>query len=330
MSAFIPHGVSMDIRQLRYFVAIAENGSFSRAAETLHVAQPGLSLHMRNMEEALGTKLLFRTPRGVVLTEAGSILLRHARNILQQLMLAETEIRSHEDVPSGEVRLGLPGTISEILSVPLIRTARHRYPSIKLRILEGMSGFVLEWLRDSRVDLAVLYSSAEDPAIRTLKLLTETLVFLGPAKPDGGSGLPPSGQAVTFEALTGKPLILPSRGHGLRDHLDRTAAAAGHELTTVVDVDSYSNIKDLSAEGFGFSILPEHAVSRDAAAGRLATWPIRDPWLRRDVYLAHAIDRPIAKSVKVVRDIAIATLIDLANSGQWVGATTTDDLTIAG
>src|SRR5690606_260802 len=152
----------MDIRQLRYFVAIAEQGSFSRAAALLHIAQPALSLHVRNMEFDLGTPLLFRSPKGVVPTEAGEILLRNARIIIDQLAIAEEEIRGHDNDPSGEVRLGLPGTISQILAVPLITAARTRYPKIKLRIAEAMSGFVLEWMRDARIDLAILYRDVSD------------------------------------------------------------------------------------------------------------------------------------------------------------------------
>ena len=87
----------MDIRQLRYFVAIAEQGSFSRAAALLHIAQPALSLHVRNMEFDLGTPLLFRSPKGVVPTEAGEILLRNARIIIDQLAIAEEEIRGHDN-----------------------------------------------------------------------------------------------------------------------------------------------------------------------------------------------------------------------------------------
>ena len=78
----------MDLRQLRYFIAIVEQGSFSKAAETLNVAQPALSLHVRNMEAELGSALLFRSPQGVVATEAGEILIRHARIVIDQLSIA--------------------------------------------------------------------------------------------------------------------------------------------------------------------------------------------------------------------------------------------------
>ena len=147
----------MDLRQLRYFIAIVEQGSFSKAAEVLNVAQPALSLHVRNMEVELGSPLLFRSPQGVVATEAGEILLRNARIIIDQFSIARHEIQGHEAEPSGEVRVGLPGTISQILSVPLIIEARKQFPKIKLRIADGQ----LEAVRLGRKTLRIKVDSVE-------------------------------------------------------------------------------------------------------------------------------------------------------------------------
>ncbi|MFT7391214.1 MAG: LysR family nitrogen assimilation transcriptional regulator, partial [Paracoccaceae bacterium] len=144
----------MDIKQLRHFLAIVEEGSFSRAALRIGVAQPALSLRVRKMEEALGTPLLLRSAGGVTPTEAGELLARRARTLLADLDRTEEEIRSLGAEPSGKVRIGLPGTISGIVSVPLIALMRARHPRIRLNIAEAMSGFVAEWLRDGRIDLA--------------------------------------------------------------------------------------------------------------------------------------------------------------------------------
>ncbi|ANG99490.1 LysR family transcriptional regulator [Brucella pseudogrignonensis] len=311
----------MDMRQMRYFVAIVEHGSFSRAAEFLHVAQPALSLHVRNMEADLETPLLFRTPRGVQPTEAGTILLRHARTILDQLTVAEEEIRGHQNDPEGEVRLGLPGTIGEILGVPLITAVHLRYPRIKLRIAEAMSGFVQQWLREGSIDLAVLYGEVAETGIRTEALLEEPLQFFGAPALAERDGLPPSGTALPFPDATRLPLILPGEGHGLRELLKRHARADDLGLNTVIEVDSYNNIKSLVCEGFGYSILPENAIAAEVAAGRLAHWPIISPALRRTVHLAHPGERPMTNAVRVVQDLARETLRDLARNRRWIGAT---------
>ena len=309
----------LDMRQLRYFAAIVEHGSFSRAAEALRIAQPSLSLHVRNMEAALGTPLLFRTARGVTPTEAGSILLRHARVILGQLTAAEEEIRGHDSDPAGEVRLGLPGTISQILAVPLIRETHRRHPRIKLRIAEAMSGFVLEWMREGRIDLAVLYGEARDHGLQTERVLDEDLHFFGPPAMADDDGLPPGGSDIGFGRLMDLPLILPGNGHGLRDLLRRYADHGDLSLNTVIDVDSYSNIKALVIDGMGYSILPPNAIAAELGRGQLRAWTICDPQIRRSVHLTHATDRPQTNAVCAVLALARDTLIDLSRTGQWAG-----------
>lgn len=310
----------MDLRQLRYFVAIVEQGSFSRAATFLHVAQPALSLHVRNMEADLGTPLLFRTPRGVEPTEAGTILLRHARIILDQLTVAEEEIRGHQNDPEGEVRLGLPGTIGQILAVPLITAVHLRYPKIKLRIAEAMSGFVLEWLREERIDLAILYGQSEDHGIKTEKLLAEKLQFFGPAAGLRSERLPPPGSEMAFADVARLPLILPGKGHGLRELLNRHASTAKQDLNSVIDVDSYGNIKLLVEEGLGYSILPENAIAAEVLDDRLRSWTIAKPLIMRHIHLAHSANRPMTNAVAVVQSLARETLRHLARTGRWVGA----------
>lgn len=309
----------MDLRQLRYFVAIVEQGSFSKAAAALNVAQPALSLHVRNMEADLKTPLLFRSPQGVVAMEAGEILLRNARIIIDQFAVAAEEIRGHEAEPAGEVRLGLPGTISQILSVPLIMAARKRYPKIKLRIAEAMSGFVLEWMRDGRIDLAVLYISVDDRGLASRQVLTEELCLLGPPEPLENTRLPAE-TTLAYADVARLPLILPSLNHGLRELVEREAAQAGLMLNTIIDVDSYGNIKELVEEGMGYSILPYNAIAREVQEGRLIHRNITAPVLKRDVHLVHTATRPMTNAVAAIEQLCRSTLLSLAQTGRWNGA----------
>lgn len=309
----------MDIRQLRYFVAIAEQGSFSRAAAHLHVAQPALSLHVRNMETDLDVQLLHRSPKGVIPTEAGTILLRNARIILDQLTIAEEEVRGHQNDPAGEVRLGLPGTVSEVLSVPLIAATHLRYPKIKIRIAEAMSGFVLEWMRESRIDLAIVYRDVSDHGIETVQLLEEELFFFGPAEDPEHQDLPPPGKAIKFGQVARLPLILPGPSHGLRELVARQATTIDIGLNTVIDIDSYGNIKELVRDGFGYSILPANAIARETQAGELRQWPIVDPSIRRSLYLAYSIERPMTNAVAAIRTLASEVLRELSRTGRWAG-----------
>ncbi|WP_051329195.1 LysR family transcriptional regulator [Geminicoccus roseus] len=309
----------MDLRQLRYFIAIVEQGSFSKAALTLHVAQPALSLHVRNMEADLGTPLLFRSPQGVVPTEAGEILLRKARLIVEQFEAVRQEIEGHEAEPSGEVRLGVPGTISQILAVPMITEVRRLYPKIKLRIAEAMSGFVLEWLRENRIDLGILYLPVEDRGLTSRSVLSEELTLFAPAARIGVCTDQPGEGPVAYADVAHLPLILPSPGHGLRQLLEDKATARGLLLNSVIDVDSYGNIKELVEAGLGYSILPTQAIAKEVQAGRLRTWRVENPLLRRTVHLVHPADRPMPNAVAAIEQVCRTTLARLVESGRWDG-----------
>ena len=294
-------------------MAIIQCGSITRASLQLNVAQPALSLHIRNMEADLGVPLLFRTPQGVLPTEAGATLLRHAQLILGQFEQAQAEIRGGQAEPAGEVRLGLPSSISQILGVPLILAARERYPRISLRVAEAMSGYVLDWLHAGRVDLGLLYAVVEDRGLRSTSLLTEELVLFGPAEATAEL------RAVPPQALADRPLVLPSPGHGLRDLLDAHAAEHGLRLSPVVEIDAYASIKTMVERGLGFSVLPAHAVREEVAEGRLRAWPFEPPLLRT-IHLAQPTDRPLSHAARAVEGLCRTTMAELVRSGAWHSA----------
>ena len=172
-----------------------------------------------------------------------------------------------------------------MLSVPLIMAARKMYPNIKLRIAEAMSGFVLEWIRNNRVDLAVLYIPVEDRVLTSYPVLTEELCLLGPMRPiDGVKPLPKQGEC-SYKQVSQLPLILPSPTHGLRELLEKAASQNALDLNTIIDVDSYGSIKELVEQGLGYSILPFNSIAREIRDGRLSHWRIGKPELKRDVHL---------------------------------------------
>jgi LysR family nitrogen assimilation transcriptional regulator len=303
----------MDIKQLRHFLAIVEEGSFSRAALRIGVAQPALSLRVRKMEEALGTPLLLRSAGGVTPTEAGELLARRARTLLADLDRTEEEIRSLGAEPSGKVRIGLPGTISGIVSVPLIALMRARHPRIRLNIAEAMSGFVAEWLRDGRIDLAVLYTDMPEAGIAARPLLAEELVVLTPPGANGP-------EIESLSALADMALVLPSAAHGLRAMIDRGLRAHGVSVEPAIEVDSYANIKRLVAAGYGSSILPFHAVAAEAQSGALTVRRFAHPRLWRRAHLASATARPMTRAAAAVAEALCEVSARLIADGVWAGA----------
>ena len=130
----------MELRQLRYFVAIVDHGSLSRAALVLHVAQPALTQQLRQLEEELGVQLLHRSAQGVLSTDAGKVFYEHAQAILKQVADAQAAVVQSAERPSGSVTLGLPHSISGALALPLLTAIRQRYPEITLQLTEEITG----------------------------------------------------------------------------------------------------------------------------------------------------------------------------------------------
>ena len=181
----------MDLKQLEYFVRVAELGSFTRAAQVLGVAQPALSRQVRLLEVELRQNLLVRNGRGATPTQAGQLLLEHGRGILHQVERALEELGRVRSGLSGRVALGLPPSVARMLTVPLTRAFRQRLPQAKLSISEGLSTAMQENLTNGRLDIAVLYNPSPVPGIELQALLEEDLLLVQPRPPGLQEDPPP-------------------------------------------------------------------------------------------------------------------------------------------
>lgn len=307
----------MDLRQLRYFSAIVAHGSITRAAAALGVAQPALSTHLRNMEARLGRPLLIRGRAGVTPTEAGALLAARAERVLQDMARLEEDLRDLDRDPAGAVHVGLPGTVAEIVALPLIQAVAARYPRVRLTIAEAMSGFIGAWLAEGRVDIGVQYGPSVDDGILGEKLLEEELAVIWPGAGRGAEVAPPG--VVELDALQDAPMVLPSGAHGLRALLEAACAPLGFAPRAVVEIDSYANIKRLVAAGHGASVLPLHAVRAELAAGALRASRVAPPGLRREAWLAWPAPalRPPSRAQEAVRDTLREVILSLAETGAW-------------
>ncbi|WP_374306664.1 LysR family transcriptional regulator [Dongia sp.] len=305
----------MDLRQLRYFVAIVEHGSFSKAANQLRVAQPALSQHLRHMEEELGVTLLHRGTRGVLPTEAGERLLQRAKAILTEFGELRDTVRGEKSAPVGEVCFGIPGTVSELLSVPLIEAAQARYPTVRIRIAEAMSGYILDWLRRGEVDLAMIYSTSNPGGLAIHHALTEELCLFGAAELEACQVA--TGNPVTLAEAANLDLILPGPAHGLRDLIEEAALSINAPIWPAIEIDSYGQIKQLVQRGRGYGILPRTAIAREVKAGTFNSWPLTAPPLTRKVFLAYSTERPLPAAVRAIGQLAWETLRQLVQDGAW-------------
>jgi LysR family nitrogen assimilation transcriptional regulator len=306
----------MDVRQLRYFVEIVERGSIKRAAQFLFVAQPSLSQHVRNLEAELGVPLLTRTTRGVSPTEAGTQLIGYARDILAQVDQAREAIRAGGTDPRGSVRVGLPNSVSLVLSVPLVERAYHELPNVSLRVVESMSGYVLDWLRTGQLDLAMLYGVQRAPGTHLRSLLTESLYLVG--LPTGR--LRVTAKTVPMSVLADTDLILPARPHGLRELVEREARHNGLHLRIHTEIDALSQIKALVRRGLGYSVLSHSAVYEELRRGELHAWQIVKPSLERSVFLAEPSDRPMTSAMRAMAELMESCAKDLVEDGRWHAA----------
>jgi len=305
----------MDIKQLKYFVAIAEEGSLSAASARLHVAQPSLSQHVIKIEEELGVQLLNRSPRGIVLTQSGQILLKHAREICQSMETCRVAVRESGGVPHGSVSIGLPSSVSMVLSVPLAETVLVDLPKVKLRAIEAMSGFIKTWLEDQKIELAFLYEVDDLKNCHVQRLMTEDLHFF--AASDNWPLKTPPGTPIELVDLVPLDLILPSQHHGLRQRIERCARELHEHLNVIIEMDSLPQIKELVTRGSGFTILAPAAAYDSVKRGELVSSRILDPDMTRPIYLVRNQAKPMTEACKAVERITMDVVHDLVKRKIW-------------
>ncbi|SDD26604.1 LysR family transcriptional regulator [Ruegeria marina] len=305
----------MDIRQLRYFVAIAEEGSLSAAAQRVNVAQPSLSQHVIALERELDVTLLDRSPRGVSLTESGEVLLSHAREVIAALERTRAAVRESGSEPQGEVSFGLPSSIAMVLSVPLAETVRLELPKVRLRAIDAMSGFIKTWLEDQSIDLGMLYDIASVGHLSHRQLMTEELHFF--SAPDAWPFHSRAGSPVRFADLAEVELVLPSPHHGLRSMIDRFARGQGVSLNVATEMDALAQIKIMVSRSSGYTILAPAAAIDFVERGELIMAPIVKPAMVRPVYLVRNPARPVTRASLELERITLEVIRDLVARGIW-------------
>lgn len=276
----------MDFKQLAYFVRVAELGSFTRASIVLDIAQPALSRQVRLLEVELRQNLLVRNGRGVTLTEAGKVLLEHSRGVLYQMERLREELSRVRGSLAGRVAVGLPPTLSKVLTVPITREFRQLMPDASLSISEGLSATMQESLLSSRLDIAVLYNASPSPDIDLRPLLEEELLLVQRLE-DAASR-----KAVKLEELVRYPLIIPSRPNAIRVQVETELGNIGLHPKIVLEIDGVPAILDLVADGAGSAILSRNAVVTSARPALYSTRRITSPGLRSKLSIATSSRRP--------------------------------------
>jgi LysR family nitrogen assimilation transcriptional regulator len=281
----------MDLKQLEYFVHVAELGSFTRAASVLRIAQPALSRQVRSLEVELRQPLFERNGRGVTLTAAGTRLLAHGRGILQQVERAKQDLEDQRGAATGLLSIGLPPSISRTFTAPLVEAFRARFPRATVSVVEGLSTYTLEWLVQGRIDCAVVYNATPSAAIELQPVLQERLHLVSAR----GTARGMVGRPVTLQQVAEHDLVIPSRPHAIRMQLETAMAQAGCKPRVVLEVESVPAMLDLVQRHQLAAVLSLQAVRGHAQADALLARPVRLPAgepLATTLYLATSAQRP--------------------------------------
>lgn len=287
----------MDLKQLEYFVRVAELRSFTRTSIDIDVAQPALSRQVRQLEVELRHNLLVRNGRGVTLTEAGELFLDHARGILHQVERAREAVGHLRGAFAGRVAVGLPPSLAKRLTVPLSRAFRQRLPNATLSITESLSTAMQGALMAGHLDIALLYNPPPSNEVDSKVILEEELFLVGPAE-DAALHDP-----LPLLNLAKVPIVIPTRPNAIRTIVDLALANISRRPHIAMEIDGVAAILDLVLDGFGHAVLPMNAVLTAPNPAAFVTRKIVTPTLYSRLALATSSKRPVTPTQVAVMDL---------------------------
>jgi LysR family transcriptional regulator, nitrogen assimilation regulatory protein len=312
----------MHFRQLEYFLYVANTLNITHAANRAHVSQPALSRQILLLEDELGTTLLARKARGVVLTTAGERLAHRVRSLLANVDEIKSEMLSSADTPVGAVRLAAANSLGYLLTAPVLARFAQRYPGVSLEVRENTSMVVREYVIDDRADVAMLSDHGSFAGLTKTLLCSERLVLIAP--PEAGLKI---STPVPARSLREHKLILTSVPNGLRRAVDDMMFRSGGIVDPSVVADTNALIIHLVREGAGYSVLPYSGVCEMLERKAVSAAPIREgnwPWV-----VASSRNRAISTASRALIDLIREVAREVIASGRWPTASLTIDQTPA-
>lgn len=293
----------MLLRHIRYLTAVVDNGSFTRAAQVLHVSQPALSQQIKELEDRLGAQLLDRSGRQVRPTDQGAVYLRYARHVLEELDEAARAVRDVEDLSTGSLRLGVTPTVASYLIGPLVQRFRSSYPGISLSIRVASQQEEIEpALRDDRLDLGIGFGDMPVEDIDVTLLHKERLALIT------GAGRSLAQKAVVTPAeVLATPLALLDTSFSIRRSVDRYFARRGLRPDIVVEANSITVLIEIVRQTGVATILPENVAGAGLTATRIRPeLELRPAALlqRRNAYRSAAVRAFAAMALEVTAPFA--------------------------
>ncbi len=289
----------MDIRQLKHLDALAKNGSFTKAAESLNMAQPALSQSIKRLELSLGVTLVNRgtttnkRDKKLSLTAEGEALHQHAILIIKQLKQAEAHIKSMANLTKGEVRIGVPGMLGSFYLPSRLMAFRHQYPDLKLSLFEGGTRDSLKMLSREEVDIAIITAQDLSPEFESHLLLTEQMVVaIGTEHPLADE------TAISLEQFFEHELVMFKPGYFHREWMLSQAKALGLNANIAFETNLINLIKQVVSQGFAITSVLEMVIS---ARDDILAKPFK-PEVYLDLHIAWKKERPISQADRAFVD----------------------------
>ncbi|WP_353146257.1 LysR substrate-binding domain-containing protein [Pollutimonas bauzanensis] len=311
--------MTLDLRSLRSFVAVASAGSISAAAESQHIAQPALSVQVKQLEEHLGTPLFDRHARGVTLTAAGDRFLVHAMGILRRVDVACEDVRSAVDEPSGRVSIALPQSVAKFVTVPLVQNVVRQWPKIRLQMVEMSTGYIPDQLLRGQIDIGVTFGTEDDARLQFSHLMDEELVLATSRHQLLNLRIPPAmlTDGVALKSIDSLPMVLPTTAHSLRRRIEEYLSKESVSLNVIAEVNAIPELIELAVAGVGSTILSFAAINEPMTSGRLLALQIKSPKMTRSIYLGRSATLPMSIAAIKVQDLLHKTIDDLVACGAW-------------
>lgn len=300
----------MDLRQLRYFVGIVQTGSLSRAADQLHVAQSAISHHLASLESELNRQLVTRGPKGIALTEAGTVLYRHAEAILRRVESARHEVSNEPDVPAGRVSIGFPMTWAAILGYELLARMRSAYPQILLHLSDTYNSLLRERLLNGRLDIALLFTDQPERGLAVEPLLLEELFYVTADRDSSPIRISDVGQ---------QPLLMCGPSSVNRRIAQEALKKCGQTVSPIAEIDTLSTLRRAIAGGLGGAILSWSALNNGNDGITLNYRRFADAKMVRPVALCFSEVGHRSPAVDAAALTLRCLIRDLVERGAWHG-----------
>ncbi|MES2878538.1 MAG: LysR family transcriptional regulator [Pseudomonadota bacterium] len=303
--------IAMDFQLIEYFLRVVELGSINKAASSLGLSQPSLSRHISALEHMMGSKLFTRTQSGVQLTESGQLLSEKARPLLRQFTMLKEQVAQKAN---GQLAIGIPPSWKYLFTAPFVEKLTSQFPGIALRVYEGVSNVLREYMFGRLLDLAVVpFNTTPVAGYRQTALVREPMVIVGRAQ-DGLQQDHP----VNLSYVSGLKLVLPGKPNVARVQLEHALERKGMTFSIAVETDTLSLNLDLVSRGVGFTVVPACSLHGHGLGDTISWAPIKGQYVTWA--LCENEDRLHSTAMQEGRKLAMRTVMEALEKEVWVGA----------